>query len=77
LQELLTGKIKIIPTKWKPKKGEVFYTLDFSEDNLIEGYTWNDNVFNNLVYKRNLVFKTKEEAIEKAKIMLEAIEERD
>jgi len=53
--------------KWKPEVEEEYYTVDFMQDDWCGYNLWyGDNIDNNL-YNRGLVFKTKEEAVKKAK----------
>jgi hypothetical protein len=66
LSELLIGTFKVIKQPWAPKEGERYYaphpTLDLYDDNL-----WQDDEIDR-DYKRNVgVYRTKEEAIAKAK----------
>lgn len=62
--------------KWKPSLGEKYFTIDFGEENIITPYGWRDDSFDNNHYSRGLVFKTKEEAEEAVKTMLNSISRR-
>jgi hypothetical protein len=66
LVELLIGTVEVVKQPWTPKEGERYYaphpTLDLYDDNL-----WQDDQIDR-DYKRNVgVYRTKEEAIAKAK----------
>lgn len=76
--ELLRGELK--PT-WKPKQGEKYYVPSISATN--KDYMWNDElwgidkIYDETMLKRNLVFKNKEDAINTACRMLDAIQRRE
>jgi hypothetical protein len=54
------------PCEWVPKKGDIFYYPDFLDD-LYYTDRWRGND-SNLAIKRNVgIYRTKEEAIERAK----------
>lgn len=63
-----------VEKQWKPRPDEEFYYPDPTIQGLYLSATWtNGSEWRELLLKRGLVFKTKEEAIEKAKKMLEVI----
>lgn len=55
---------------WVPRKGDSYYCADLASDELFALYDWVDSPTENLWLKRNLVFKTQEEAVARAKEML-------
>jgi hypothetical protein len=64
--DLLTGKLEIIKQPWTPKEGESYYIPSFRNE-LYEHDRWYGSN-NTLSCKRNVgVYRTKEEAIVKAK----------
>jgi hypothetical protein len=68
---LSTGiSIAISRLKWKPSLGERYFTICLADKNPI---IWDDDSIDNIFYERGLVFKTKEEAEEATKIMLDSI----
>lgn len=70
--KLLKGVLKPI---WKPKKGEEYYVPDIMsiKDLRYYNYTWFDDDIDEFYFSKNIVFKTKEEAIECTNYMLDAI----
>ena len=78
IDEFINGEIKIIqkPKKWKPKMLGLYFIpfVDVGYYCLWGEYKWVDDSVDNRRLEGNLVCETKEEAIEKAKIMLKAIE---
>ncbi len=61
---LLEGKIKVIKLKWKPKRGEKYYTLykPFNKPSCVTKVTWNDCSadYNRMII--GSIFKTEDEA---------------
>ena len=77
LKRLLTGEDKIIKLPWKPKEGETYYSPAINDEDNYWPNTWlNDNI-DKIRYRRGLVFKTKEEAINMAEKMLAAAQEKN
>lgn len=70
LKRLLMGDARIVKLPWKPKMGERYYVSDIFDRDLFDYYLWDDDERDEELYKRGLVFKTKEEAIEMSKKML-------
>lgn len=61
-------------SEWVPKHYEIVWIVDFTEEDTIEGVSYNDEYSHHKrLLRRGLMFKTKEEAIDCAKKMLEAI----
>ena len=63
----------IEPLKWKPQIDEMYYVSDIGATLLCRVNSWNDSTMDQIWYKRNLVFKTKEEAIKASEKMLNAL----
>lgn len=66
---IVEGNIAISNLKWKPKDGEVYYSVNFMEDSLVTDFYWYNDKYDNNLYRRGLVFKTKEEARKVAETM--------
>ena len=75
LKFLLMGNVRIVKLPWKPKMGERYYVSDIFDRDLFDYYLWDDDERDEELYKRGLVFKTKEEAIELAQRMLAVAKE--
>lgn len=58
-----------------PKEGDLYYTPALSLDELVSAETWRACRYDHIIRDRNLVFRTKEDAIAAAKKMLKAIQE--
>ena len=79
LKSLLMGDARIVKLPWKPKMEEKYYIpniFDWNSWNSYDYYLWLDDKRDKEFYKRGLVFKTKEEAIEMSKKMLAMAKER-
>lgn len=59
--------------RWKPEIGEIYYIPELSMGYFYDSYSWDDGYTDGILYSRGLVFKTKREAIEAAKKMIQAI----
>ena len=60
-----------------PKYGDLYYTPDFANDDLVRARNWIDCTFDRNLKKNNLVFRTKDEAVAAAKKMLRAIPQQE
>ena len=60
-----------------PKYGDLYYTPDFANDDLVRARNWIDCTFYRNLKKNNLVFRTKDEAVAAAKKMLRAIPQQE
>ena len=69
---ILSGEIK---PKWRPKNGEKYYTPDIKYIHPYNEAIWYNVEGDKHRLKHNLVFKTKEEAIDRANQILEMIME--
>lgn len=76
LRGLLNGRLSIRKLPWKPTKGEKYYVSDIFDRDLWDYYLWDDDEHDEELYKRGLVFKTKEEAVTAAEKMLATINEQ-
>ena len=73
--DLATGiSIAIGRMKWKPKEEELYYSIDFAQDDNVVTQPWNNDIVDKTLYEKNLVFKKKEEAKEAAEKILNFIE---
>lgn len=76
LQPVFDGESKITSIGyWKPKCGNHYFLPDLLNDDLFIGYGWEGIRFDNKVFNRNLVFRTKEEAVEFSRWLLDKIAE--
>lgn len=73
---ILYGRLRIRKLPYKPTKGEKYYVSHILDRDLWDCYSWNDDEYDEELYKRGVVFKTKEEAVMAAKKMLAAINEQ-
>lgn len=73
---ILYGRLRIRKLPYKPTKGEKYYVSHILNRDLWDCYSWNDDEYDEELYKRGVVFKTKEEAVMAAKKMLVAINEQ-
>lgn len=76
LIDILLGYVRISKLPWKPTKGEKYYVPNIFVQDLWAYYSWNDDAYDEELYKRGVVFKTTEEAITAAEKMLAAINEQ-
>ena len=60
-----------------PKYGDLYYTPDFANDDLVRARNWIDCTFYRNLKKNNLVFRTKDEAVAAARKMLKAISQQE
>lgn len=60
---------------WEPLKGENYYYPDFANYGMFSSSFWGDNVTDERMLNDGLVFKTREEAVEMAKKMIELTKE--
>lgn len=72
IPKLIIGELK---PKWKPKMGEYFWIVDFTEKENVYKYIWHNNKIEEKLFDNGLVFKTKEEAIKVANKILNILRE--
>lgn len=77
LKYILMGDIRIVKLPWKPKMGEKYYIPNIFNRDSYNYYLRVDDERYEELYKRGLVFKTKEEAIKMSKKMLAMAKERE
>ena len=70
------GDIRIVKLPWKPKMDEKYYIPSIFDWDFYKYNFWLNDEYDEKFYKRGLVFKTKEEAIEMSKKMLAIAKER-
>jgi len=61
---------KVVDYVWKPKKGEEYYIPQPASGDLYEKYMWSNDDLDNRWHKSGLIYRTKEEAVARAKRML-------
>ena len=76
LRGILMGDIRIVKLPWKPKMDEKYYIPSIFDWDFYKYNFWLNDEHDEKFYKRGLVFKTKEEAIEMSKKMLAMAKER-
>ena len=76
LKDILMGDIRIVKLPWKPKMDEKYYIPSIFDWDFYKYNFWLNDECDEKYYKRGLVFKTKEEAIEMSKKMLAMAKER-
>ena len=76
LRGILMGDIRIVKLPWKPKMEEKYYIPSIFDWDFYKYNFWLNDECDEKYYKRGLVFKTKEEAIEMSKKMLAMAKER-
>lgn len=62
-----------IQQKWKPKQGETYFCIDLRKEGRVFEATWVNFSEDRRLFNLGIIFKTKEEAIERAEKMLEVI----
>ena len=75
LAGILTGETEVVKLPWKPKMDEKYYIPSIFDWDFYKYNFWLNDECDEKYYKRGLVFKTKEEAIEMAKKMLAVVKE--
>jgi hypothetical protein len=73
LGSILTGEKEIIKKPWKPKHGEEYYYPAIITTEGISLTHWENDIVDRHRFEHNLIYKTKEEAIARAKEILELI----
>lgn len=76
LEDILVGRAEVVALPWKPKMEEKYYVPNIFDWDYYKYYLWFNDKRDEEIYKRGLVFKTKEEAIEMSKKMLAMAKER-
>ena len=75
LAGILTGETEVVKLPWKPKMDEKYYIPSIFDWDFYKYNFWLNDECDEKYYKRGLVFKTKEEAIDMAKKMLAVVKE--
>lgn len=76
LEKLITGENVVVKRPWKPTFREIYYVPNIFNRDLYNFNSWNNDEYDKELYRRRVVFKTKEEAAAAAKTMLAAINEQ-
>ena len=72
---LLNGDYKVVTKPWKPKKGDIYsYYLNSNYFGGINSCKWTDEGLDFLLWKVGNCFKTRDEAEEKGKEIMEQIQ---
>ena len=53
--------------RWKPEEGDLYYTIDFGNEEKISRYDWVNDDEDKRMYESGVVFPTEEQAKEAAK----------
>lgn len=71
LRLLMLGEVKIEKLPWKPRNSEYYFIPEITTPTKFSSLEWvNDNV-DKYLYEHGLICRTEEEAIRKAKLLLE------
>jgi hypothetical protein len=79
-QKLLAIQTMLLATKpevWRPKEGTDYFIPILLKPELFVRIYWVDSEFDNEALEKGLAFRTKQEAQNAAKIMLEALKKGD
>lgn len=69
---ILNGDYKVVPKQWKPKKGEKYWTYsEILEE--VTSFRWEGYYYDLLLWKVGNCFKTRDEAEDKGKDIMEQI----
>ena len=63
LEKLITGENVVANRPWKPTFREIYYVPSILNRDLYDFNSWNNDEYDKELYRRRVVFKTKEEAI--------------
>ena len=78
LQDLMTGKARVVALPWKPADGQAYYVPGINPA-MYNRYTWSheedEDEFDGFLLKHRLIYKTKEEAIALTEKMLAVAKE--
>lgn len=69
-EDIFNGLVRPI---WKPITGGYYWTVEFDEIDKVYKYSWHNSDVEQMLLKRGLVFKTKEEAMNVANKMLKTL----
>lgn len=73
LAGLLTGIYWIVEKPFKPNFGDEYYHPSLCDSNLATSKTWLNDLWDNNLYNRGLVYRTKEEAQKVCEAMLQTV----
>lgn len=71
--KLLDGDVKAIPKQWKPEKGEKYWTYSEIWEE-VDSFEWKGSYCDLLLWKVGNCFKTRDEAENKCKEIMEQIQ---
>jgi hypothetical protein len=70
---LLTDDYSVGEKNWRPKKGDIYYIIDLSNDNGYGSVVYCNDIYDSHYFKKNITFKTKEEVIKNYKKLMECL----
>lgn len=70
-KKIMDGDYKVVTKPWKPKKGEMYFYSNYFHTTYC---TWKDGVSDLLLWKVGNCFKTRDEAEDKGKEIMEQIQ---
>lgn len=73
LTGLITGDYKVEKMPYLPKLGDEYYHPSLYDSTLVMSKTWLNDLWDNNLYNRGLVYRTKEEAQKACEAMLKTI----
>ena len=59
--------------KYKPEIKEKYYYVNLTVDRMYSYCEWTNDEYDNMLLERGLIFKTKEEVLEEAKVQLDVV----
>ena len=59
--------------KYKPEIKEKYYYVNLTVDRMFSYCEWTNDEYDNMLLERGLIFKTKEEVLEEAKVQLDVV----
>ena len=59
--------------KYKPEIKENYYYVNLTVDRMFSYCEWTNDEYDNMLLERGLIFKTKEEVLEEAKVQLDVV----
>lgn len=75
IERVLSGELEPTDPTWEPKHGDSYFIPTLSEEDKYAGFVWMDMERDIKNRKKNIVFKTKEEAINMTEKILNFIKE--
>ena len=73
LRLLLNGTYKVVKKKWKPKEGDTYWRILFSD---VDDSFWNGDTIDLTYYAAGNCFETKQKALENSKSLIEKLQSK-